>query len=276
MGMSKLLVPLVAACLSTAAYAQHAGDNVVSLGWFHIAPQDSSDPLTTHVAPTPINGPLGLPSAFTSAGTGLTVGNANTLGLTFSHFFTDHLALTALGGIPPEFRIAGYGVIQSPGPAGALGQENLSEPSNNPIVGKVRQWTAGAMLQYFFGSAEAKFRPFLGVGLTYSWFNGFQLNPYFSQSLNENLGSVLAAGAGKPGPTSISAKSSSAWAPIFNIGASYALGKHWQINASVSYLPLKTYAETDIKAADGTLLAVSKARLNADPIITFLAVSYRF
>ncbi|MGN6665893.1 MAG: OmpW/AlkL family protein [Trinickia sp.] len=276
MGNRKLFVLLAAACVSTSTYAQHAGDNVVSLGWFHIAPQYTSDPLTTHVAPVSINGPLGLPSAFTSAGTGLAVSNANTLGLTFSHFLTDHLALTAMGGVPPEFQISGYGVIQPPGPAGALGQENLNEPSNNPLVGRVRQWTAGAMLQYFFGKAQSKFRPFVGVGVTYSWFNSFRLNPYFSQSLNENLGSILAAGAGKPGPTSISAKSSSSWTPIFNIGASYALSEHWQLNASVSYMPLKTYAETDIKAADGTLLAVSKAKLRADPIITFLAVSYRF
>jgi outer membrane protein len=276
MGTRKLLVPLAAACMSTGTHAQQAGDNVVSLGWFHIAPQYSSDPLTTHIAPVPINEPLGLPAAFTSAGTGLAVSNANTLGLTFTHFVTDHIALTALGGVPPEFRISGYGVIQPPGPAGALGRENLSEPSNNPIVGRVRQWTAGAMLQYFFGKAEAKFRPFLGIGLTYNWFTSFRLNPYFSQSINENLGSVLAAGAGKPGPTSVSAKSTSSWAPIFNLGASYAFDKHWQLNASVSYMPLKTYAETDIKAADGTLLAVSKAKLRADPIITLLAVSYRF
>jgi outer membrane protein len=276
MGTRKLLVPLAAACISTGTHAQQAGDNVVSLGWFHIAPQYSSDPLTTHIAPVPINEPLGLPAAFTSAGTGLAVSNANTLGLTFTHFVTDHIALTALGGVPPEFRISGYGVIQPPGPAGALGRENLSEPSNNPIVGRVRQWTAGAMLQYFFGKAEAKFRPFLGIGLAYNWFTSFRLNPYFSQSINENLGSVLAAGAGKPGPTSVSAKSTSSWTPIFNIGASYAFDKHWQLNASVSYMPLKTYAETDIKAADGTLLAVSKAKLRADPIITLLAVSYRF
>jgi outer membrane protein len=276
MGTRKLLVLLAAACISTGTHAQQAGDNVVSLGWFHIAPQYSSDPLTTHIAPVPINEPLGLPAAFTSAGTGLAVSNANTLGLTFTHFVTDHIALTALGGVPPEFRISGYGVIQPPGPAGALGRENLSEPSNNPIVGRVRQWTAGAMLQYFFGKAEAKFRPFLGIGLAYNWFTSFRLNPYFSQSINENLGSVLAAGAGKPGPTSVSAKSTSSWTPIFNIGASYAFDKHWQLNASVSYMPLKTYAETDIKAADGTLLAVSKAKLRADPIITLLAVSYRF
>lgn len=280
MGIMKVVAPLVAAsvstCMSAGAQAQQAGDNVVSLGWYHIAPQYSSDPLTTHVAPMPINASLGLPSAFTSAGTGLTVSNANTIGLTFTHFITDHIALTALGGVPPEFHITGFGVIQPPGPAGALGHENLNDPSNNPIVGKVRQWTAGAMLQYFFGKAETKFRPFIGVGMTYTWFNAFELNPNFSQSLNENLGSVLAAGAGKPGPTSISAKSSSSWTPVFNIGAAYALNKHWQINASVSYTPLKTYAETDIKAADGTLLAVSKAKLSADPIITFLALSYRF
>lgn len=271
-----LFAPLLAACVSSGVNAQQAGDNVISLGWFHVAPQYSSDPLTTHVAPVSINGPLGLPPSFTSAGTGLAVNHANTLGLTFSHFLTEHIALTAMGGIPPEFRISGYGVIQPPGPAGALGRQDLNEPSNNPLVGRVRQWTAGAMLQYFFGKAESKFRPFLGVGLTYSWFNSFRLNPYFSQSLNENLGSILAAGAGKPGPTSISAKSSSSWTPLFNLGASYALNKHWLINASVSYMPLKTYAETDIRAADGTLLAVTKAKLNADPIITFVAVSYRF
>jgi outer membrane protein len=31
-----------------------------------------------------------------------------------------------------------------------------------------------------------------------------------------------------------------------------------------------------IKAADGTELATTKTRLKADPLITFLAVSYRF
>lgn len=276
MGMTKACVTLVAACAATGTYAQRAGDNVVSLGWYHVAPRYSSDPLTTHVAPMPINGPLGLPTAFTSVGTGLTVSHADTVGLTFSHFLTDHIAVTALGGIPPEFHLNGFGVIRPPGPGGALGQENLSAPSNNPIVGKVRQWTAGAMLQYFFGKAEARFRPFVGIGMTYSWFNSFELNPYFSQSLNENLGSVLAAGAGKPGATNISAKSSASWTPIFNLGATYAITRHWQVNASVSYMPLKTYAETDIKAADGTLLAVSRAKLKADPIITFLALSYRF
>lgn len=50
-----------AAALSPlAAHAQSAGSNLVTLGWFHIMPQQSSTPLTTNVAPTPINTPLRL------------------------------------------------------------------------------------------------------------------------------------------------------------------------------------------------------------------------
>jgi len=46
--------------------------------------------------------------------------------------------------------------------------------------------------------------------------------------------------------------------------------------ASVTYIPLKTTSSVIIKAADGTELGVSKAELKADPIISFLAVSYKF
>lgn len=38
--------------ISSVAQAQSAGDFVVNLGWFHIAPQDSSKPLRSmHSAP---------------------------------------------------------------------------------------------------------------------------------------------------------------------------------------------------------------------------------
>ncbi|WP_338925217.1 hypothetical protein IHE33_06480 [Mycetohabitans endofungorum] len=57
----------------------------------------------------------------------------------------------------------------------------------------------------------------------------------------------------------------------------YALNyAHWSLTASVSYMPLTTYASTTIKAADGTTLAMSKAKLNADPLITLLALSSEF
>jgi outer membrane protein len=65
-------------------------------------------------------------------------------------------------------------------------------------------------------------------------------------------------------------------APVFNAGLAYIISVHWGFVASVTYIPLKTTSSVIIKAADGTELGVSRADLKADPIISFLAVSYRF
>ncbi|MEX3967157.1 OmpW family protein [Paraburkholderia sp. EG286B] len=274
--MKRMAVAALTAGLTASAYAQHAGDNVVALGWFHVTTQNSSTPLTTDVAPVPINTPLRLPSSFTSAGTGLSASNADTVGLVISHFFTDHIALTSVAGVPPTFKLYGHGTIKPPGPAGALGSQNLNDPATNPIVGSVRQWSPALIFQYYFRDADAKFRPFLGIGVSYNWFSDIQLNPNFVKATQDDLGSVLAAGAGKPGQTQISAKASSSWSPVFNLGATYNVTKHLGIVASVTYIPLKTTSSVIVKAADGSELGVSRADLKADPIISFLALSYRF
>ncbi len=274
--MKRMLIAALAACLSLSAHAQQAGDNVAVLGWFHVAPKDSSSALTTNVAPTPINTPLRLPNSFTSTGTGLSTNNANTAGLVITHFFTDHIALSSVAGVPPVFKVYGHGTIQPPGPAGALGSQNLGDPSSNPIIKSVRQWSPAAILQYYFGQPTSKFRPFVGLGVSYNWFSDVQLNPNFVTSTQNNLGSVLAAGAGKPGTTQVSAKASSSWQPVFNAGAEYNITDHWGLLASITYIPLKTTSSVIVKAADGTELAVSRATLKADPIISFLAISYKF
>jgi outer membrane protein len=270
----KPLAVAIAACASLSAHAQSAGDNVVGLGWFHVMPQDSSNELTTHVAPTPINTPLRLPSQFTSAGTSLSTKSADTFGLVFTHFFTDHIATTFVGGVPPEFELDGHGTIQPPGPAGTLGNQNLDQ--TNPIVKSVRQWSPALIFQYYFNSPTSAFRPFAGLGVSYNFFTNIKLTNGFVNSTQNNLGAVLAAGAGKPGQTSVTAKASSSWQPVFNLGATYNFDKHWGLIASLTYIPLKTTSSLIIKAADGTELATTKSKLNANPLITFLAVSYRF
>lgn len=259
-----------------AAHAQHAGDNVVTLGWFHIMPQDSSTPMTTYVTPQPIDTPLRLPGAFVSSGTGLSTTNADTLGLVISHFLTDHIALTTVAGVPPTFKLKGRGSIVPPGPAGALGTENLDDPQNEPIVRSVRQWSPAMMIQYYFNSATARFRPFAGIGISYNFYTNIELNPNFVTSTQNNLGSVLAAGAARPGVTSVSAKASPSWAPVFNLGASYSITNHWGLSASLTYIPLKTKSTVYVRAADGTLLGTTQAQLTADPLITYVAVSYKF
>ena len=277
--MRRIAKPMLAAAavvLSTTAHAQHAGDNVAVLGWFHVAPKDSSTPLTTTVAPTPINTPLRLPNSFTSPGTSLSTNNANTVGLVFTHFLTDHIAVASVAGVPPTFKLYGHGTIKPPGPAGALGSQNLNDPATNPIVQSVRQWSPALIFQYYFRASDAKFRPFVGVGVSYNWFSDIQLNPNFVKATQDDLGSVIAAGAGKPGATQVSAKASSSWQPVFNLGAEYNITAHLGLVASLTYIPLKTTSSVIVKAADGTELAVSRAELKADPLISFLAVSYKF
>ncbi|MFM0741379.1 OmpW family protein [Paraburkholderia xenovorans] len=266
----------VAVLAPFAAHAQSAGSNVVTLGWLHVMPLQSSSPLTTDSAPVPINAPLRLPSTFTSPDTGLHTSNADTVGLTISHFFTDHFAATSVLGVPPTFEISGLGTIRPPGPAGALGSQDIGLPAVNPIVKSVRQWSPALIFQYYFGDATASIRPFLGIGVSYNWFSDVQLQPNFVQQTQQNLGGVMAASAGKPGPTQVSAKASSSWQPVFNAGLTYNFTRHWGIVASVTYIPLKTTSTLTIKAADGTTLAQSSSRLKADPIISYFGVTYRF
>ncbi|WP_176158304.1 OmpW/AlkL family protein [Burkholderia multivorans] len=265
-----------AALAPLAAHAQSAGSNVVTLGWFHVMPQQSSTPMTTNVAPTPINTPLRLPPSFTSPGTGLHTSGADTVGLTVSHFLTDHIAVTSVAGVPPVFKVSGKGTINPPGPAGALGTQNIGIAAVNPIVKSVRQWSPAVLLQYYFGQATARFRPFLGLGVSYNWFSDLQLNSNFIKQTQDNLGAILAAGAGKPGTTSVEAKASSSWQPVFNAGVQYNMTEHFGLVASVTYIPLKTTSTVTIKAADGTVLAESKSELKADPIISYVGLTYKF
>ncbi|VVE33060.1 membrane protein [Pandoraea morbifera] len=257
------------------ASAQQAGDNVVNLGWFHIAPQDSSKPMTTSVTQEGITPGL-VPSSFTSPGSGAKVSNADTLGLVVTHFFTDNIALQTVAGIPAKFKLTGQGVIAPPGLAGALTSIDLGAPQNNPIVQSVRQWSPALVLQYYFGQANSAWRPFLGIGVSYTFFTNVNLNPSFEAALNQNFGSVLAFTSGHNGPTSVEAKSSASWQPVFNAGFSYAFDKHWVASASVSYVPLKTTANIKIKAQDGTVLSSSDAEIKLNPIVTFVSLGYKF
>lgn len=275
----KMRIMASVACACTAAtgavHAQSAGDNIISTGWLHIAPRDSSKPLTTSVTQYPLTS-LAVPANFTSPGTGVSVSNADTAGLVFTHFLTDHIAAQMVAGVPPKFSLTGKGVIAPPGVAGALTSIDIGAPQNNPIVASVREWSPALVMQYYFGAAQARLRPFLGLGVSYNFFTNIKLNPNFEAALNRNFGTVLAALAMKPGATSVEAKSSPSWQPVFNAGFSYAFDKHWVGSASVSYVPLKTTANIKIKAADGSVLSSSDADIKINPIVTFVSVGYRF
>ncbi|MBF3419103.1 OmpW family protein [Burkholderia pseudomallei] len=235
-----LLVAMTALTATVGAQAQTAGSNVASVGWLRIAPQTSSDPLTVggHSVPN----------------TGASVDNADTVGLTLTHFFTDNIAVETVAGIPPKFKFSGTGV--------------LAEPSINPL-GDVRQWSPAVLLKYYFGRADSRWRPFLGIGVSYIWFTNAHVNPAFQQALSAQITH------GATSSLSTSADIESEWSPVFNAGMIYQFDKHWSAGLSISYLPFGTKANLSTRLPNGKEVK-SQAKITLDPIVTLVSVSYRF
>lgn len=250
------LLPKIAALSVMAAFAapvmaQSAGSNVVNVGWFHLAPQDSSDPLQK------LNGPQ--PGAI--PGSGATIGNADTLGIAFTHFFTDNFAVTADAGIPPTFKLNGTGTLAGVGE-----------------IGNAKQWSPAIVAKWYFGDANSKFRPFVGAGVTYVWYSDIALTGTFQKTISQKY-----SGGNSAAATS-SADLSSSWAPVLNIGATYNFDKNWSVGFSVAYIPLKTNADITTSGlpvgygsgagANGPVKSSTSLTLN--PIVTFLSVGYKF
>lgn len=228
--------------MSTVAHAQSAGDFVVNVGWFHFAPQDSSQPLTVNA----------LGSSVTAAGTGASIADTDTVGLTATYFVTDHVAAAAALGIPPRFRLTGTGSL-SP-----LGQ-----------IGSAYEWSPALLMKYYFNDAKSNFRPYIGAGVSYVWFTGVKLEPATASGAflySPALGNAL------EGPTT--AKLSSSFAPVVNAGLTYNINDHWSVDFSLSYMWLSTRAKLTTQSALGPVTSTTKLKIN--PLISLVSVGYKF
>jgi outer membrane protein len=241
MKLKQALAGIAALASFSAAHAQSANTFYVTTGWFHFAPQDSSDPLKIDsVGGNPIN--MAIPN------TGADVGTSNTVGFSLGYFITDHLATEAELGIPPKFDINGGGQLA---PLGKVASAKL--------------WSPALLLKYYFNTPEAKFRPYAGIGATYVWFTDTQVT-------NGNFINSPALG----GPTTASANRS--WAPVFNVGFNYNFTKHWFAGFSLSYIPVNVIAtlNTEKQTQVGVLSQKAEAKIHLDPIVTYLKVGYAF
>ncbi len=233
---------LLSIAATSLAHAQSAGQWVVNAGWMHLAPQDSSQPLTVNA----------LGQSTVVPGSGSTLANANTFALTTRYFVTDHVALETVLGIPPKLHLNGTGTLASVGE-----------------MGTARAWSPAAQVQYHFGEPTARVRPYLGAGLAYVWYRDIELSRPLA------TGQILASpatGSMLVGPTTASLSKS--FAPIVNAGLTYNIDAHWSIGASVSYMWLSTTATLTTQAPVGTVTTTSKVRIN--PLASFLSVGYQF
>lgn len=225
----------ILAAATLPAAAQSAGDTVMNVGWFHLTTNDSSKPLT-RTAPGP---------ATQLSGSGASVGDADTLGLALTYFATDNFALTVDGGVPPKFKLKGEGTLS------ALGE-----------LGTAKQWSPAVIAKWYFGGANDKFRPFVGLGVTHVWYSDAKL----SSSLQ-----TLTAGPGGRSTVSLS----NSWSPVANVGVTYNFDKKWSLGFSVSYIPLDTDATITARPVAGPNRTF-KTKLTLDPVVTFLSVGYKF
>jgi outer membrane protein len=237
----KALPVVLMATFAASASAQKAGDNVISAGWMHLKPFDSSKPVQ-----------VTSPTQRTLDGSGSTVGPSDTLGIAYTRFLTDNLSVTADAGIPPKFTLTGTGTL---GPVGKIGTANQLSPA--------------VLLKWHFLESNAKIRPFVGVGATYVWYDNIKTTDRFQQYISN----AMSGGATTAGRTSIELESS--FAPVLNAGVTYAIDDKWSLNFSASYIPLKTTAKlTTVMPTNAVVKSETKLTLN--PLVTFLSVGYKF
>lgn len=231
----------VTALGASSSLAQQAGDWQVGAGWLHFATQDSSKPLT-FTAPAPVVVP----------GSGASVGDADTLGLNLSYFIDSHWALEGVMGVPPKFMLDGEGTLA---PIGELGS--------------AKQWSPTLLAKYYFNDGQARFRPYVGLGVAYVWYSDVTLTPGLQGALASRLHLPAAS------LSATTAKIDSSFTAVFNAGIAYQFDPHWGMAFSVSYLPLRTTAKLTTTAY-GVPVAASQTSLKLNPIVPYLALTYKF
>lgn len=230
---------ICSAALTDSANAQSAGSATLSIGWLHIAPQGNATPLTVEsIGGMTVNQQV--------AGSGAHASSTDTVGITTEYYVTDNIGVAMLIGLPLTVNLIGDGTLQKYG--------NL---------GTTRPMPPAIELRYHLFSAESRFRPFIGLGVNYTWFT--QVRTTNSQFVEDSFG---------PGG-SAHATLSSSWNPVIEIGANYAITKHWSVGTSVNYMPVKTNLTLNGQTATGTQI-VSRSTLRLDPLSVFLKVGYTF
>ena len=190
----------------------------VKAGYNHFFPQAKSGDIT------------GVPGGTVDVGDG---GGAL---VSAAYMFSDNVSAELGFGIPPKLDIEGRGTIAQ---AGKIADAKVV----SPIL----------VLQYRFRRPDAVFRPYVGVGATYTWYNSVTTTPILSTLTN-------------PGGVT-TATIDNAWGAVAQIGATYKLNKHWFVDGSVGPTRIKTTAR---------LSTGQSVNVKIDPVLVNLAVGYRF
>ena len=176
----------------------------------------------THAETTGITG-IGVP-----AGADAEVGNATTLLLSFEREIAPNIGVELVLGWPPTIKANGAGTVPFLG-------EVLTAKNIAPTL----------MFNYHFGDRSATWRPYLGLGVNYTYFADAK-TPY---GWDVNL--------------------SSSWGLAAHAGIDYAISKQWGLFASIA----KVQVKSDLVAIGATVLQTT---IDFRPVTYAAGVSYKF
>ncbi|MEZ2574152.1 outer membrane protein OmpW [Buttiauxella ferragutiae] len=162
---------------------------------------------------------------------GFSVSNNTQLGLTFDYMVTDNIGIELLAATPFRHHVG-------------LG------PTGN--IATVSQLPPTLMAQWYFGNAQSKVRPYVGVGINYTTF--------FDADFNQT---------GKDaGLSDLSVKDS--WGVAGQVGLDYMINENWLLNMSVWYMDI----DTEVKFKAGGEQQNINTRI--DPWVFMFSAGYRF
>lgn len=158
------------------------------------------------------------------------VSNDTQLGLNFGYMITDNIGVELLAATPfsHDVSLAGIGKIA-----------------------ETKQLPPTLVAQYYFGSAESKLRPYIGLGVNYT-------NFYDNEFTNDLNGAL----------TDLSMTNS--WGLAGQVGIDYQINKSWLVNASVWYAQISTDVKFNL-SSDAV-----KIETDINPWVYMVSVGYTF
>ncbi|MCH7295434.1 OmpW/AlkL family protein [Acinetobacter higginsii] len=236
-------------------------------------------------------------SNWQSQGTGLEADKVDTVGIMANYHFTDNISLEVKAGIPPKVDIKGKGDIYAPltgqaetalGTIGLKQDIHITDLTQGDKAATARAWLPAVELHYQFGkSGVNKFRPYVGAGVMYAYFNDLKINSGIESDLIK-AGHMIQnihdgkAGAALDGKTSsadpvVKLKATDTFAPIVTVGATYDFNPNWFAVGSVSYSKMNNEAKISVTDRNtGKELIKANTKIDIDPLITYVGVGYRF
>ena len=218
---------LALAIAAPSVQAHQAGDIIVRAGAITVNTHENSSSVSVD------RGGL----AGTDLGGKATLSNDTQLGLNFAYMLTDHLGLELLAASPFEHDVSIKGTAGADGKLGSL--KHLP-----PTLSAV----------YYPLDGSSAFQPYVGAGLTYTWF------------FDEKVGSSATAG----GFDNLRVKNTWGWSA--QVGADYMLTDNIMINGQIRYIDIDTTAYVD----NNVLGARAKVDLDVNPFVYMVGLGYKF